>query len=198
MPVAGHLGATHPDNWPENRLGIAARVVPIRSCSRWGLPGPPPLLARAVGSYPTFSPLPCRQAGKAVYFCGTFPRVGGHFRARSPAGCYPASCFHGARTFLPRGVSTDAGAATRPAGDCGIHKFPTAGNNSRTSGRALRMSNQQIIPKELGVRAHSRKVCSGFWIRIHTTTDQIEPVERFNLRETCASACHPKVGTGFG
>jgi len=47
---------------------------------------------RAVGSYPTLSPLP---AGSRRYpLCGTFPGV-------APAGRYPAPFFRGARTFLP-------------------------------------------------------------------------------------------------
>lgn len=47
----------------------------------------------AVGSYPTFSPLPIND-GRFV-FCCTFPGV-------APAGRYPAPLFHGARTFLPK------------------------------------------------------------------------------------------------
>ena len=30
--------ATHPDDRPGERLAVTRRVVPIRSCSRWGLP----------------------------------------------------------------------------------------------------------------------------------------------------------------
>lgn len=33
--------ATHPDDSAEVRLGVAARAVPIRFCSRWGLPCQP-------------------------------------------------------------------------------------------------------------------------------------------------------------
>ena len=52
---------------------------------------------RAVRSYRTLSPLPRLQiqdlsTGRFA-FCGTFPGV-------TPAGRYPAPCFHGARTFL--------------------------------------------------------------------------------------------------
>ncbi len=60
------------------------------------------IAADAVGSYPTLSPLPrhpcrfviatVRKTGRSA-FCGTVPGV-------TPAGRYPASCFHGARTFL--------------------------------------------------------------------------------------------------
>ena len=50
---------------PRKRAGTLARprVIPIRSCSRWGLPCHPCCHARAVGSYPTFSPLPAEGAG---------------------------------------------------------------------------------------------------------------------------------------
>ncbi len=47
---------------------------------------------RAVRSYRTFSPLPRSRPGRFV-LCGTFPGV-------APAGCCPAPCLHGARTFL--------------------------------------------------------------------------------------------------
>src|SRR5579863_4618348 len=60
----------------------------------------------AVRSYRTISPLPPAEAGVAVCFCGTFPGV-------APAGRYPAPCFHGARTFLPR---LAAKAVIRPSG----------------------------------------------------------------------------------
>ena len=82
-----------------------------------------PVTSCAVGSYPTLSPLPRHSLRPVQYllsqfrtenpphtfsgialdpaqrktgrfpFCGTFPGV-------TPAGCYPAPCFHGARTFL--------------------------------------------------------------------------------------------------
>ena len=48
----------------------------------------------AVSSYLAFSTLPERTP--AVIFCGTFPWI-------SPAGRYPVSCFHEARTFLISG-----------------------------------------------------------------------------------------------
>lgn len=72
---------------------------------------------RAVGSYPTLSPLPRQQIqdlhpGRFA-FCGTFPRV-------TPAGRYPAPCFRGARTFLPRGLSALAAAAVRPTGSAAL------------------------------------------------------------------------------
>ena len=63
----------------------------------------------AVRSYRTFSPLlPLPFGwGKRFVLCGTFPGV-------APAGRYPAPYVDGARTFLPRSLSTVAGAAVRP------------------------------------------------------------------------------------
>jgi hypothetical protein len=87
---------------------FGSRAVPIRSCSRWGLPCR--FRCRSRGAL-----LPHRftLAGAHAYtprrsvFCGTFPRV-------TPAGRYPAPCVHGARTFLPGSLSADTGTAVRP------------------------------------------------------------------------------------
>jgi len=71
----------------------ATSSLPIRSCSKRGLPGS--LVAQwPVGSYSTFSPL--LQMG-AVSFCGTIPRL-------APAGRYPALCpvEPGLSSFYPR------------------------------------------------------------------------------------------------
>ena len=57
-------------------------------------------------SYRTFSPL-LRPKTERFVLCGTFPGV-------TPAGRYPAPYVDGARTFLPRSLSTIAGAADRP------------------------------------------------------------------------------------
>jgi len=81
-------------------FGFAPGVV----CHAVSVAGP------AVRSYRTFSPLPAEAPkGKGWRFvlCGTFPGV-------TPAGCYPAPYVDGARTFLPRSLSTIAGAAVRP------------------------------------------------------------------------------------
>jgi hypothetical protein len=53
------------------------------------------------------APKPQRGEGGRFVLCGTFPGV-------APAGRYPAPRVDGARTFLPRGLSTLAGAAVRP------------------------------------------------------------------------------------
>jgi len=53
----------------------------------------------AVRSYHTLSPLPRQPKSVGRFaFCCTFPK---HIVANAPAGRYPASCFNGARTFLP-------------------------------------------------------------------------------------------------
>jgi len=77
-----------------------------------GFTVPPPLPARAVGSYPTVSPLPrtCRGG-----FFSVALSLGFAGEPAIPAGNYPASCFHGARTFLHRRLSAIATAAARPA-----------------------------------------------------------------------------------
>src|SRR5690242_3781594 len=66
----------------------------------------------AVRSCRTFSPL-LRPRTKRFVLCGTFPGV-------APAGCYPAPYVDGARTFLPRRLSTVAGAAVRPTDALGM------------------------------------------------------------------------------
>ena len=71
---------------------------------------PPPLpgarCALAAPFHPCARPL---EPGPRYSFCGTFPGV-------APAGRYPAPCFHGARTFLPRALSGLAAAVIQPAG----------------------------------------------------------------------------------
>src|SRR4029078_10488042 len=102
--------ATYPDGEPDIALrrfrfrerpalpslfGFAPGVV----CHAGSVAGP------AGRSYRTFSPLPPPERRRFV-LCGTFPGV-------TPAGCYPAPYVDGARTFLPRSLSTIAGAAAQ-------------------------------------------------------------------------------------
>jgi hypothetical protein len=95
--------------------GVIARrrtfrvAVPIRFCSRCGLPCR--FRCRIRGAllphlFTLTRPLPFGW-GKRFILCGTFPGV-------APAGRYPAPYVDGARTFLPRSLSTIAGAAVRP------------------------------------------------------------------------------------
>src|SRR5215470_13368916 len=78
------------------------------------VPLPEPRCALAAPFHPYSPPsflLPRERGrlgwGKRFILCGTFPGV-------APAGCYPAPYVDGARTFLPGGLSTRAGAAVRP------------------------------------------------------------------------------------
>ena len=59
-----------------------------------------------------FHPCLLRRRRRFV-LCGTFPGV-------APAGRYPAPYVDGARTFLPRSLSTVAGAAVRPTDGVGM------------------------------------------------------------------------------
>jgi hypothetical protein len=95
-------------------LSRTSRVaIPIRSCSRWGLPCR--FRCRTRGAllphlFTLTCPLPLSFPrkrgrvgwGKRFVLCGTFPGV-------APAGCYPAPYVDGARTFLSL-----AEAAVRP------------------------------------------------------------------------------------
>ena len=119
--AAIHLGRVSPRascNLPGRRAGNCPEGCPSMPPLFGLAPGvvyrAAPVARRAVGSYPTLSPLPWQSRPKSwpprrFAFCGTFPGV-------APAGCYPAPCFHGARTFLTRSLSALAGAAARPAG----------------------------------------------------------------------------------
>src|ERR1700675_2730032 len=80
-------------------FGLAPGVV----CHAVSVAGP------AVRSYRTFSPLlpPPFRVGERFVLCGTVPGV-------APAGWYPPRYVDGARTSLPRSLSTIAGAAVRP------------------------------------------------------------------------------------
>ena len=78
-------------------LSRTTRVaIPIRSCSRWGLPCRFRCRTRGALLPHLFTLAPLRSfrsfAGRFV-LCGTFPGV-------APAGCYPAPYVDGARTFL--------------------------------------------------------------------------------------------------
>ena len=71
-------------------------VAPIRPSSRWGLPCRRRYRRRgALLPHPFTLTRRSRGFGRRFAFCGTVPRV-------APAGCYPAPCPHGARTFLTR------------------------------------------------------------------------------------------------
>ena len=91
--VAVRLVATYPDSGAEIRLQICICMPSLFGLAPGGVYRAVDVAANAVRSYHTLSPLPHPKMRRFA-FCGTFPRV-------APAGCYPAPCFHGARTFLP-------------------------------------------------------------------------------------------------
>src|SRR5438105_15091411 len=70
------------------------------------VPLPDPRCALTAPFHPCRAEAPKGEGGRFV-LCGTVPGV-------APAGCYPAPYVDGARTFLPRSLSTIAGAAVRP------------------------------------------------------------------------------------
>ena len=87
------------------------RAVPIRSCSRWGLPCRRRCRRRGALLPHRFTlAAVVRNAPRRSVLCGTFPEL-------APAGRYPAPLVHGARTLPPRRFS--AGAAVRPTDDAG-------------------------------------------------------------------------------
>src|SRR3954452_8713017 len=90
----------------------ARGAVPIRSCSRWGLPCR--FRCRTRGAllphlFTLASPKPVKGEGGRFVLCGTFPGRVVRLREEHSAGCYPAPHVDGARTFLSRGLSTVAG-----------------------------------------------------------------------------------------
>ena len=89
----------------------AESIVPIRFCSRWGLPCRPRCRVRGA-LLPHLFTLTLRRSAGRFDLCGAFPGV-------APAGRYPAPCFRGARTFLPPcGERPSGRLAGLPYGQC--------------------------------------------------------------------------------
>ncbi len=144
--------------WPR---GVIVRrrtfhfAVPIRFCSRCGLPCR--LRCRIRGALlPHLFTLTSRRSfrgeGGRFVLCGTFPGV-------APAGRYPAPYVDGARTFLPGHLSAIAGAAVRPTDDIGmgvsardVKLMPCRGRGSFDRKRMERLSRPRQRP---GCRAGS-------------------------------------------
>ena len=79
-----------------NARPLTRPVVPTWSCSRWGLPCRCRYRQRgALLPHPFTLAGGRERPGRRSPLCGTVPGV-------APAGRYPAPCFRGARTFLPR------------------------------------------------------------------------------------------------
>ena len=97
-----------PGQDPEAYACAKARAVPIRSCSRWGLPCRRRCRRRGALLPHRFTLAAAkRNAPRRFVLCGTVPGF-------ASAGCYPAPFVRGARTFLPGNLSVFAGAAVRP------------------------------------------------------------------------------------
>ena len=97
-----------PGQDPEAYARAKARAVPIRSCSRWGLPCRRRCRRRGALLPHRFTLAAAkRNAPRRFVLCGTVPGL-------ASAGCYPAPFVRGARTFLPGDLSVFAGAAVRP------------------------------------------------------------------------------------
>ena len=99
--LPGRLGWKHP--WARRPAPSLFGLAPGGVCPAAAVAG------GAVRSCRTISPLRRGKPRSRYLFCGTVPGV-------APAGRYPAPCFHGARTFLPRALSGLAAAVIRPAG----------------------------------------------------------------------------------
>jgi len=100
---------------------IAPRAVPIRSCSRWGLPCRFRRRKRGALLPHRFTLAALIRNARGGLFSvalslGSLPACAG----RCPAGRYPAPYVHGARTFLPGDLSVLAGAAVRPTDPIGM------------------------------------------------------------------------------
>jgi|GEM_PF-6847574 len=119
MPVARHLLQPTRTGSRDAPVVTALRrpnSVPIRSCSRRGLPCLLPY-GRSGGLLPhrfTLTHGIFQRIGRSV-LCGAIPRV-------TPGGCYPPPCLCGARTFLPRTLSSLARAAAQPSGTGSVER----------------------------------------------------------------------------
>lgn len=169
--MAIHLGRPLPDasrDRPGRRRENSARRSPARkpetsACRPYlvllpvGFTVPPPLPATRCALTAPFQP--CRQPaigrGRRSALCGTFPGV-------APAGRYPAPCFRGARTFLPRRRQAPAGESGHPA-----VWLPHGRNRAAVCKRPLRRSarkaaharrRRMTCPGRFGGRTFSRNI----------------------------------------
>ena len=107
-------GRLDPDTDPETPACAGARAVPIRSCSRWGLPCRRHCCRRgALLPHPFTLAATIHNVPRRSALCGTIPEASPR-EGVGPAGRYPAPYIRGARTFLPGDLSVLAGAAVQP------------------------------------------------------------------------------------
>ena len=133
--------------------------TPIWTCSGWGLPCPEALSPRAVGSYPTVSPLPRTLAGRsAVYFLL-------HFPSAHAAQALPGTLLCGARTFLGALLRRDCLDRLRRGGLSHIgalglfcHGFTRMNaDGSRWSGAIVVHGDLEPLRRLPSIRVHPRK-----------------------------------------
>ena len=123
----------------------AGSIVPIRFCSRWGLPCRPRCRVRGAllpHLFTLTSPeKPKLSSARRFDLCGAFPGV-------APAGCYPAPYVDGARTFLPGDLSIVAGAAVRPTDARGHGRYHPSGQAKCgfVGGRSGPLSREPVNP----------------------------------------------------
>src|SRR5262245_20480193 len=183
-------------------LARQVRAVPIRSCSRWGLPCRRRCRWRGALLPHRFTLAAAkRNAPRRFVLCGTFPGC-------EPAGCYPAPHVHGARTFLPRRLSALARAAVRPTD--AIDMATDAASVKRvtqpiSSGLSLPAMVQHLLPvSDLSPRFEiidpnlHRVVLEQRARKINRLTGRRFPIEKHDdgLRPAVEKPSHP-VGHSF-
>ena len=143
-PVAERLARPTRAAARKPACGPKPDVPPLFGLAPGGVCPATTVTGSAVRSYRTLSPLPFCAPGMAsciegrFAFCGTFPGV-------APAGCYPAPCFRGARTFLPSQVSHMRKAAIRPSGPMNVAVSRTTVKQMRCS--PCQWSRFQGVPR---------------------------------------------------
>jgi len=127
--------ATNPDSGWKHTLKPKLRAVPIRSCSRWGLPCRFRYRSRGALLPHPFTMASPKRSPSAL--CGTVPGV-------APAGRYPAPSFRGARTFLalpkPPAVARSSGVGRSLAALAGNGQSSPCGRGSSSASRIIRHS----------------------------------------------------------
>jgi hypothetical protein len=115
---------------------------------------PPSLLTARCALAAPFHPCARPKPGSRYHFCGTVPGV-------TPAGRYPAPCFHGARTFLPCALSGQAAAVIRPAGRVEVGVLPTKINELLSDTAGLVRAHFIISSHHAPPGRHTRSCAAG-------------------------------------
>ncbi len=154
MPVTGHLARPTRTAARKPACRREAGVPSLLGLAPGGVYLATPVAGSAVRPYRTLSPLPAGRRvrertpesvgpGRRFAFCGTFPGV-------APAGRYPAPCFRGARTFLPRRRNAER---RRPSGRLALERV---GDRKTNASPALASSAVRAKPRVGGgVRSRS-------------------------------------------